>query len=82
MGRPVKLFKRFRSTFRYMQLDPTKVFSYPSVAWVRINRSKLKIVFFLDSTSQSIAVLDVHLTLFPFSSYVVQLALSVEYSSL
>lgn len=52
------------------------------MAWVRINRSKLKIVFFLDSTSQSIAVLDVHLTLFPFSSYVVQLALSVEYSSL
>ena len=46
MGRPVKLFKQFRSTLRYMQLDPTKVFSYPSVAWVRINRSKLKIVFF------------------------------------
>ena len=46
MGRPVKLFKQFRSTLRYMQLDPTKVFSYPSVAWVRINRTKLKIVFF------------------------------------
>jgi len=72
-----------------MQLDPVKVFSYPSVAWIRINRSKHKIVFLgFDCEiqkiriSQSIAVLDVHLTLFPFSSYVVQLALSVEYSSL
>ena len=53
MGRPVKLFKQFRSTLRYMQLDPAKVFSYPSVAWVRINRTKLKIVFFLDSIVKS-----------------------------